>query len=67
MARKFMIGTFRAFLGSACSNLVDRIDACEELEQLRQHYAPWQEAMALTRAGRKDLPDLEKRLASLLS
>ncbi|HOB67022.1 hypothetical protein [Ottowia sp.] len=67
MARNFMIGTLRTFLGASCSSLVDQLDACDHLEQLRAHYAAWREAMALTREGRKDLPDLEKRLASLLS
>jgi hypothetical protein len=67
MARNFMSGTLRTFLGSACSSLVEQIDACEQLDQLRQHFAAWREAMVLTREGRKDLPDLEKRLASLLS
>lgn len=67
MARNFMVGTLRTFLGSSCSSLVEQLDACDQLEQLRQKYAAWRQAMALTREGRKDLPDLEKRLASLLS
>jgi len=67
MAKNLMRNTVNAFLGGMGSSLLNQIDNCKNFEELRQHYAAWQEAIHLTSEGRKEAPDLENRLAALLS
>lgn len=67
MAQNFMANTVRAFIGVAGSSLIDRIDACEDLASLRQHFQAWREAIQLSGDGRKELATLENKLAALLS
>jgi hypothetical protein len=67
MAQNFMRNTVKAFLGGMGSGLVSQLDKCTNLDELRPHYKAWQEAIALSSDGRKQAPDLENRLAALLS
>lgn len=67
MARNFMLNTVNAFLGVAGSSLIAQLEACMDFANLRGLYEDWQDALALTRDGRKQLPELERRLAALLS
>lgn len=67
MARNLMRNTINAFLGGMGSGLINQLDRCNNLEELRQLYGAWQEAIHLTGEGRKEAADLENRLAALLS
>jgi hypothetical protein len=67
MAKNLMRNTVNAFLGGMGSSLLNQLDKCNNFEELRQQYAPWREAIHLTSDGRKEAPDLENRLAALLS
>jgi hypothetical protein len=67
MAKNLMRNTVNAFLGGMGSSLLNQLDKCNNFEELRQQYAPWREAIHLTSEGRKEAPDLENRLAALLS
>ena len=67
MARNFMLNTLNAFVGIACSSLLTRIEAAENMQSLRQFFGPWREAIRLSSDGRKALLDLEEKLAALLS
>jgi hypothetical protein len=67
MARNFMINTTRTFIGIAGSTLIDRLDGADSIPALRQLYYDWRESLQLSTEARARLPDLEKRLAALLS
>jgi hypothetical protein len=67
MAQNFMRNTLEAFLGSMGSGLIAQVNHCTTLDELRNHYQPWRESIALTSNGRKKAADLEMRLAALLS
>ena len=67
MAKNLMRNTVNAFLGGMGSGLINQLDKCTTLEELRQHYSAWQEAIHMTGDGRKQAADLENRLAALLS
>lgn len=67
MARNFMMNTVNAFIGIAGSSLLMKLEAAQDLETLRGHYTDWQVALNLSRDGRKQLPDLERKLAALVS
>ncbi|MBL8485481.1 MAG: hypothetical protein JNK22_00055 [Rhodocyclaceae bacterium] len=67
MARNFMMNTVNAFVGIAASSFISQLENAPDLESLRQRYADWQAALRLSRDGRKQLPDLEKKLAALIS
>ncbi len=67
MAKNLMRNTVNAFLGGMGSGLINQLDKCSNLEELRQHYIAWQEAIHMTSDGRKQAVDLENRLAALLS
>jgi hypothetical protein len=67
MSKNFMCNTVNTFLGSMGSGLVSRLNKCNNLEELRQLYAEWQKAIALSGDGRKQAADLENKLAALLS
>jgi hypothetical protein len=67
MARNLMRNTVNTFLGGMGSGLINQIDKSGNLEELRQHYSAWQEAIHLTGDGRKQAKELENRLAALLS
>jgi len=67
MAKNFMCNTVKAFHGSMGSGLTNQIEKCSTLDELRLHYKPWREAIVMTSDGRKQVSDLEKRLAALLS
>jgi hypothetical protein len=67
MAKNLMRNTINAFLGGMGSSLIDQLDKCNNLDELRVHYKAWQEAILLTSEGRKQAEDLENRLAALLS
>ena len=67
MARNFMVNTVNAFLGIMGSNLIEKLERCRGLEELRSHYAAWREAIQMSREGRGQAADLESRLAALLS
>jgi len=67
MARNLMRNTINAFLGGMGSGLINQLDKCTNLDELRFHYKAWQEAIVLTSEGRKQAKDLENRLAALLS
>jgi hypothetical protein len=67
MARNFMMNTVNAFVGIAGSSLITRLERATGLEELRPHYEGWREAILLSNDGRKQIADLETRLAALLS
>lgn len=67
MARNFMMNTVNAFVGIAGSSLLTRLERASGLEELRPHYEGWREAILLSTDGRKQIADLETRLAALLS
>jgi len=67
MAKNLMRNTVNAFLGGMGSGLINQIDHCTNLDELRALYKEWQEAIQLTSEGRKQAADLENRLAALLS
>ena len=67
MARNFMINTTTTFIGMAGSALVDKLEQAENITTLRHLYYDWKESMQLDKEARQRLPDLEKRLAALLS
>lgn len=67
MARNFMMNTLNAFVGVAASSLIMRIEGAPGFAELRHHFGDWREAVGLSKDGRKQLPELEKRLAALLS
>lgn len=67
MAHNFMINTVGEFLGVMGSGLIEKLERCGTLEELRGHYAAWREAIQLSRDGRKQAAELESRLAALLS
>jgi hypothetical protein len=76
-ARQFMISTTRAHislndpslinqLGESVS-LISHLEACADLDALREQLNPWREVLKLSREGRKDMADLEKKLVPLLA
>ena len=67
MARNFMVNTVSAFLGIMGSSLIDKLEGCDSLEELRAHYAAWREAIQMSREGKHEIADLDSRLAALLS
>jgi len=67
MARNFMMNTVNAFVGIAGSSLITRLERASGLEELRPHYEGWRDAILLSADGRKQISDLETRLAALLS
>jgi len=67
MAKNLMRNTVNAFLGGMGSGLINQVDHCTNLDELRALYKEWQEAIQLTSEGRKQAADLENRLAALLS
>ena len=67
MARNFMVNTVSAFLGIMGSSLIDKLEGCDSLEELRAHYAAWREAIQMSREGKHEFIDLDSRLAALLS
>lgn len=76
-ARHFMISTTRAHIGldspsltnqlGASVSLISHLEACADLDALREQLNPWREVIKLSREGRKDLANLEKQLALLLA
>jgi hypothetical protein len=67
MASQFMINTVSAFGGSTGLDIAVRIKGAKNVQQLRSFYYDWCETLKLTEEGRQRLPDLERRLAALLS
>lgn len=67
MAKNLMKNTVIAFLGGMGSSLTSQLEKCSNMDELRQQYGAWQEAIHLTSEGRKEASDLENRLAALLS
>jgi len=67
MARNFMINTTAAFVGVAGSSLANKLDSCADLASLRHNFNPWRDAIRLSRDGRKQIGELEDKLAALLS
>lgn len=67
MARNFMINTTNTFIGMAGSALIDKVAIAASITELRHLYYDWRESMELDREGKKRLPELEKKLAALLS
>ena len=67
MARQFMINTATTFSGVARSSLIVQFEQAREIKDLRSLYYDWREALQMSSSGRQRLPDLERRLAALLS
>jgi hypothetical protein len=67
MARNFMVNTTRAYIGTNGSSLINQLDDCADLDALRHHFGAWRDAIQLSRDGRRDIGDLETKLAALLS
>ena len=67
MARNFMINTTSTFIGMAGSALIEKLERADNITTLRHLYYDWKESLQLDKEARQRLPDLEKRLAALLS
>lgn len=67
MARFFMLNTLDTFVGVAGSVLMSKVERAPSITELRHLYYDWRESVQLDKEGRHRLPDLEKRLAALLS
>jgi hypothetical protein len=67
MAKNFMRNTVHTFLGGMGSGFISQVEKCTSIDELHGHSESWQEALLLSRDGRNQLVDLEKRLAALLS
>jgi hypothetical protein len=67
MGRNFMLNTTSTFVGLAGSTLIDRIERAASIGELRQLYFDWRETLQLSKEAVQRLPELEKRLAALLS
>lgn len=67
MARNFMLNTTNTFVGMAGSVLSDKVERSVSITELRHLYYDWRESMQLSREGKQRLPELEKKLAALLS
>ena len=67
MARNFMINTTNTFIGIAGSALIEKIALADSISDLRHMYYDWRESMQLDKEGSRRLPELEKKLAALLS
>ena len=67
LARNFMINTTNTFTGVSGSSLVVQLEGAKNLKELRSLFYDWREALEMSAAGKQRLPDLEKRLAALLS
>ncbi len=67
MAKNFMRNTVLTFLGGMGSGVIGQIERCTDFEGLRTQYSTWRDAMELSKEGRRQLADLENRLAALLS
>lgn len=67
MARNFMINTTNTFIGLAGSALIEKVERAASITELRHLYYDWKESLQLDKAALARLPDLEKRLAALLS
>lgn len=67
MARFFMLNTLDTFVGMAGSALMAKVEKAPSITELRHLYYDWRESVQLDKEGRQRLPDLEKRLAALLS
>lgn len=67
MARNFMNNTLSAFVGVAASSLSVRVERAPGIDDLRHLFGEWRESIALVRDGRERLPELESKLAALLS
>jgi hypothetical protein len=67
MAKNFMRNSALAFLGSLGSGFIGQVDRCQNLEELRQQFQSWREAIMMSSDGRKQAAELSMRLAALLS
>ena len=67
MASQFMINTASAFGDAPGLAVAMKIKQAKDVQQLRGFYYDWSEALKQTVEGRQRLPDLERRLAALLS
>ena len=67
MAKNFMRNTLQTFLGVMGSGTISQVNKCNNFDELRLVYSHWKEAMELSSDARKQLADLEQRLAALLS
>jgi len=67
MARNFMINTTNTFIGMAGSALIDKVERAASITDLRHLYYDWRESMGLAKDAKQRLPELEKKLAALLS
>jgi hypothetical protein len=67
MAKNLMSNTVRMMLGSMGSGLLNRIEKCSNLDELRLIFQAWREAILMTKEGRKQGAELESRVAALLS
>lgn len=67
MARNFMIGSLRAFLGIAANALIARVEAARTIPELRQMFFDWREALKQSPDAKRRLVELEAKLAALLS
>lgn len=67
MAKNFMRNTLQTFLGVMGSGAISQVNKCNNFDELRLVYGPWKEAMEFSSDARKQLADLDQRLAALLS
>jgi hypothetical protein len=67
MAKNFMRNTLQTYLGVMGSGVISQVDKCNNFDELRLVYGQWKEAMEFSNDARKQLADLDVRLAALLS
>lgn len=67
MARNFMMNTVNTIFGQNMRlTLIETIHACKTVQELRQAYPLWAEAMESNRAGAKRLPEMREKLFAVL-
>lgn len=67
LARNFMGNSAKTFLGIAADDLVARINATQNIPDLRHLFFDWREALKQSPDAKRRLSELESKLAALLS
>ncbi|MBL8482976.1 MAG: hypothetical protein JNJ60_12330 [Rhodocyclaceae bacterium] len=66
-ARGFMVNTARSYGGVFASRLIDRLESCEDADALRALADEWFIAINGSREGKRDAPDLMRKLRAALN
>ncbi|MBL8470389.1 MAG: hypothetical protein KF778_10775 [Rhodocyclaceae bacterium] len=66
-AQSFMVNTARMYGGVFASRLIDRLEACDDAAGLRALTDEWYVAINGSRDGKRDAPDLLRKLRTTLN